>query len=224
MANQSGMNTIINETSVRIPVGSIELMGDLAIPQRSIGLVLFAHGSGSSRLSPRNQAVASLLNRQGITTLLFDLLSYAEDREYSNRFNVSQLAHRLVHVTRWVAAREDCKDLPVGYFGASTGAAAALLAAAEMPNIAAVVSRGGRPDLASKALPQVQAPVLLIVGGEDADVLQLNRQAFEQLTGEKKLAVIPGATHLFEEEGAMEQVCALATAWFEKHFQPSLIF
>ena len=224
MANQSGMNTIINEKAVRIPVGSIELMGDLAIPQRSIGLVLFAHGSGSSRLSPRNQSVASLLNRQSIATLLFDLLSYTEDREYSNRFNVSQLAHRLVQVTRWVGTRDDCKDLPVGYFGASTGAAAALLAAAELPKIAAVVSRGGRPDLAAKALPQVQAPVLLIVGEEDADVLLLNRQAFQQLTGEKKLAVVQGATHLFEEEGAMEQVCALATAWFEKHFQHTLIF
>ena len=210
---------VINETAVSIPLGSLELPGDLSVPHQAKGMVLFAHGSGSSRLSPRNQVVASFFNRQGIATLLFDLLSYSEDREYKNRFNISLLAQRLVEVTKWVASKQECKDLCIGYFGASTGAAAALLAAAELPGIAAVVSRGGRPDLAMRALPFVQSPVLLIVGSLDTDVLRLNQQAYQHLNCEKKLAIVPGATHLFEEEGAMEQVCVLATTWFENHFQ-----
>lgn len=214
------MYPYINKNTVTIPVGGVELKGDFSIPSNSHSLVLFAHGSGSSRLSPRNQMVASYLNQQGIGTFLFDLLTYDEDRNYENRFNIQLLTQRLKHVTRWVELQENCKGLRLGYFGASTGAAAALMAAAELPQIAAVVSRGGRPDLAMKNLPFVKAPVLLIVGSLDFDVMRLNQKALNELNGEKKLEIVHGATHLFEEKGTMEKVCVLAASWFEMHMQP----
>lgn len=208
----------INIKAIEIPVGSILLKGDISIPDKAAGLVIFAHGSGSSRLSPRNQEVALYLNRHGIATLLFDLLTYQEDSVYANRFQIDLLSQRLEMVTQWVALMKECKGLPIGYFGASTGAAAALLAARELPQVQVVVSRGGRPDLARKVLPFVRASTLLIVGGMDRDVLKLNQQAFSLLSCEKRLEIVPGATHLFEEAGAMEKVCKLATSWFKNHF------
>jgi putative phosphoribosyl transferase len=208
-------------SSLTIPVGQVRLNGDLAIPEEAHGLVLFAHGSGSSRLSPRNRYVAEMLQRHGIGTLLFDLLTPAEEQEdYFTahlRFNIDLLAERLVIATRWLA--EENPDFPLGYFGASTGAAAALIAAAdEGDRIEAVVSRGGRPDLAGDALPKVRAPTLLIVGGHDQVVLELNQQACERLRCEKEVEVVAGATHLFEERGALERVAQLASEWFLGHF------
>jgi putative phosphoribosyl transferase len=203
--------------AVRIAVGSIELDGDLTVPERSRGVVMFAHGSGSSRKSPRNRFVASVLQRAGLSTLLFDLLTPDEEvmdevtAEF--RFDIALLAERLTVATDWLRTRAPQQN--VGYFGASTGAAAALIAAAARgPDIAAVVSRGGRPDLAAEDLPRVQAATLLIVGGNDEQVLALNEQALSALTCEKKLEVVPGATHLFEEAGALERVAELARDWF----------
>lgn len=209
-------------TDVQIPAGRAVLSGNLTTPENAIALVLFAHGSGSSRHSPRNQFVARTLNRAGLGTLLFDLLTPEEEaldiytREH--RFNISLLAERLVHATRWAQQQEETRDLHIGYFGSSTGGAAALVAAAELPqDVGAVVSRGGRPDLAGGTLPSVQAPTLLIVGGNDDIVIELNEIARDQMRCEVKLGIIPGATHLFEEPGALEQVAKLASDWFVDH-------
>lgn len=208
---------------VIIPARKIELEGKLTIPINAKGIVIFAHGSGSSRMSPRNQMVAHYLQANGFGTLLFDLLTREEDKNYSMRFNIDLLTKRLVSATEWLAQTPAVKKLHIGYFGASTGAAAALKAAAFLPQIEAVVSRGGRPDLAMESLSQIDSPVLLIVGGLDYEVLKLNQQAYIYLECEKKLEVIPGATHLFEEHGAMEQVCETAMNWFKKYFQTTVI-
>ncbi len=202
-----------------IPVGDVRLGADLTIPARSIGWVVFAHGSGSSRLSPRNVGVAAALNRAAMGTLLFDLLTEAEERDRRNVFDVELLAARLLAATRWLLDRTETRGRPIAYFGASTGAAAALLAAAELGDgISAVVSRGGRPDLAWHRLADVRAPTLLIVGSADKVVADLNRDAAARLTCPHEVAVVAGATHLFEEPGALEQVASLATAWFTGRF------
>lgn len=207
---------------VQVTTDHVVLEGSLALPDDAIGVVLFAHGSGSSRRSPRNRAVAAALQQAGLATLLFDLLTPAEEaidvRSGSFRFDIAFLADRLVGATRWIVQQPDTHRLRVGYFGASTGGAAALLAAAELPHeVSAVVSRGGRPDLAGSALRLVRAPSLLIVGGRDRPVLQLNERALAALQCEKVLAVVPGATHLFEEPGALEEVARLARDWFVRH-------
>jgi len=200
--------------------GGVRLPGSLIIPDQAAGLVLFAHGSGSSRHSPRNQFVAAALNRAGVGTLLVDLLTADEELARAYVFNIAMLAARLAGITRWLRGQSAAAAIPVGYFGASTGAAAALWAAAANPRlpVTAIVSRGGRPDLAGRQLALVQAPTLLIVGGADEVVLDLNRQAQARLNCENRLAVIPGATHLFEEPGALEQVADLAVDWFTGHF------
>jgi dienelactone hydrolase len=201
-----------------LPIAGTWLEGDLTLPSGAVGLVVFAHGSGSSRASPRNRTVAYALQTVGLGTLLLDLLTVEEeaydDRTGTLRFDTRFLGERLVDVCDWVAAQEDLAPLRLGLFGASTGAAAALRAAARRSNIAAVVSRGGRPDLAADVLAVVRAPTLFVVGGADLAVLGLNRAAFERLTGPKTLAVIPGASHLFEEPGALERVAELAGDWF----------
>ena len=212
----------VEEKEVTIPAGKAVVYGNLTTPQGAKGIVLFAHGSGSSRFSRRNTQVAREINAAGITTLLIDLLTKEEEAvdEFTGefRFNIDLLAQRLVHATEWVKKNPDAKSLAIGYFGASTGAAAALIAAAKLPeHVKAVVSRGGRPDLAGEHLPNVKAPTLFIVGGDDTQVLELNRQASEQMTCEKKIVVVPGATHLFEEPGKLEEVAKLAIAWFSKH-------
>jgi putative phosphoribosyl transferase len=213
----------VSEKSIDIDIGKVVLHGDLALPAMARALVVFAHGSGSSRKSPRNRFVADVLQRAGLGTLLFDLLTRDEEKEDALdahlRFDIDLLAQRLVQVTDWLRSRPVLNELPIGYFGASTGAAAALIAAAERPEIMAVVSRGGRPDLAAGVLPRVVAPTLLIVGGADEDVLLLNRQALRRLAGPKRLAVVAGATHLFEEPGALEQVASLAADWFGMHLR-----
>lgn len=197
----------------------ISLPGRLTLPETAHGLVLFAHGSGSSRLSPRNQYVANVLHESWLGTLLFDLLTERESFDRVNVFDIGLLAERLAAAIRFVAGREQTASLPLGLFGASTGAAAALVAAAHEPRVKAVVSRGGRPDMAGGALSRVAAPTLFIVGGHDEEVLALNRLAFEQLTAEKQLAVVPGATHLFEEPGALEEAARLAAEWFARHLR-----
>jgi len=204
---------------VEIQAGHAVLSGNLTIPDGAVALVLFAHGSGSSRHSPRNQFVARKLNDAGLATLLFDLLTQEEEatdmHTREHRFNIGLLAERLVHATRWAKQQEETRDLRIGYFGSSTGGAAALAAAAEIPqDVAAVVSRGGRPDLAGDALPKVQAPTLLIVGGNDDIVIELNEMARDQMRCEVKLEIVAGATHLFEEPGALEKVAKLASDWF----------
>jgi len=206
-------------SSIHIPAGPIELDGELVLPPSATGVVLFAHGSGSSRFSPRNTFVAEVLQQHGIGTLLFDLLTRAEDQDYATRFDIDLLTRRLLAATAWLQANPQTQTLHAGYFGASTGAAAALQAAAAMGNkIAAVVSRGGRPDLAGEtALSQVTAPTLLIVGSADYGVIELNQQAYALLHCEKKLTLIPDATHLFEEPGTLEQAARSAAKWFEKH-------
>jgi putative phosphoribosyl transferase len=207
-------------SSVRIDLTSAVLAGDLTVPLSARGLVLFAHGSGSSRHSPRNQYVAGQLQEAGLGTLLMDLLTREEDTSRAARFDIALLADRLAGATDWIAGQPRLERLPVGYFGASTGAAAALIAAAARPGeIAAVVSRGGRPDLAADALPRVQAPTLFIVGGHDEDVLALNQAAYRRLRCLKELTVVPGATHLFEEPGTLEEVARLAAAWFVRHLR-----
>jgi putative phosphoribosyl transferase len=205
---------------VKIPSGQLEIEGVLEVPAHAIGMVVFAHGSGSSRFSPRNNYVADELHHARIGTLLLDLLTPGEDIQYSTRFNVSLLAERLASAVEWVQGQPGKKPLRVGLFGASTGAAAALqVAALPAAQIAAVVSRGGRPDLAgTAAMGQVHAPTLLIVGGNDADVLELNKTAYHALRCEKRLEVVAGATHLFEEAGALEEVAEIASAWFVQHF------
>ena len=207
---------------VRLPAGEVALNGDLALPADAGGLVLFAHGSGSSRHSSRNKYVASELNQAGLATLLFDLLTEAEEYEerYTRhlRFDIGLLARRLVAATEWAARDPRLRHLPVGYFGASTGGGAALVAAAGKPDsVAAIVSRGGRPDLAGEALPRVRAPTLLIVGGEDTPVIEMNQEALAQLRCEKELRIVPGATHLFEEPGTLEAVAQMARQWFERY-------
>lgn len=206
--------------NIEIPTGATTLMGDLRVPDDIHGVVLFAHGSGSSRHSPRNQFVARILQEAGFATLLFDLLTEPEEQidnaTRQLRFDVDLLANRLVDATRWLGQQQGFDRLKFGYFGASTGAAAALIAASKMNEIGAVVARGGRPDLTGNALPQVRAAVLLIVGGEDYEVVELNREASKRLNCEKKLEIIPGATHLFEEHGALEQVAQIACHWFER--------
>lgn len=202
-------------------MGETTLQGVLRVPPEARGIVLFAHGSGSGRLSPRNTYVAERLSAAGLATLLFDLLTVQEENTDSVtaefRFDIPLLTDRLVAATRWTRADPRLRSLNVGYFGASTGAAAALAAAARVPEIGAVVSRGGRPDLADRALAQVTAPTLLIVGGNDPEVLALNRSALSELTCEARLEVVPGATHLFVEPQALERVASLAAAWFERH-------
>ena len=203
---------------VRIsPVGLDGILG-LPRPAKAGGIVLFAHGSGSGRLSPRNNYVAAALRSASLVTLLFDLLTDEEAADRRNVFDIELLAERLALATAWVRRQEATKRLPIGYFGASTGAAAALVAAARLQeNIGAIVSRGGRPDMAGAVLGQVRAPTLLIVGGQDVGVLDLNEQAFAQLQCEKSLEIVPGATHLFEEPGALDQVIDLARQWFTRH-------
>ncbi|MDU0304221.1 dienelactone hydrolase family protein [Streptomyces sp. PAL114] len=208
--------------SVTVPSGARALRGDLEIPAGARGMVLFAHGSGSSRLSPRNRAVAGVLRDAGFGTLLLDLLTGTEEDEDAatgrHRFDIGLLAGRLAHAVDWLEGRPDAVDLPVGLFGASTGAAAALVAATERPRrVAAVVSRGGRPDLAGDALGLVACPVLLVVGGADHEVLDLNRRAAARLSAPHRVDVVPGATHLFAEPGALERVAQLAAGWFGEH-------
>jgi putative phosphoribosyl transferase len=216
------MKTPMEENVVKIPAGKATINGNLTVPPKAKGIVLFAHGSGSSRFSPRNTMVAREINKAGIATLLIDLLTEEEETkdEFTGkyRFDIDLLASRLVFATEWLTTDPNTAKLEVGYFGASTGAAAALIAAAKHPEqIKAVVSRGGRPDLAGDYLSRVKVPTLLIVGGDDTEVLQLNREALEQLRSEKKLTVVPGATHLFEEPGKLEQVAKLAIEWFSKY-------
>jgi predicted phosphoribosyltransferase/dienelactone hydrolase len=209
-------------TVTAVEIGPHRLAGFMGLPsQRALGLVIFAHGSGSGRLSPRNQHVAEGLRRAGIATLLLDLLSPAEERNRANVFDIPLLASRLAGATYWAMAQTATHGLPIGYFGASTGAGAALAAAASLgSDIAAVVSRGGRPDLAGAALPRVTAPTLLIVGGEDGPVIDLNRQAMSELTARKSLVVVPGAGHLFEEPGTLDDVVELAAEWFLDFLPP----
>lgn len=214
-----GGNTDPDIREVQVQVGDVVLGGSLGIPDAARGLVIFAHGSGSSRFSPRNRAVARALRAQGLATLLFDLLSEEEEVEDAStgelRFAIPFLARRLAAVTEWAQRRPALAELRMGYFGSSTGAAAALVAAALHPDlIHAVVSRGGRPDLAGPVLPHVQAPTLLLVGGQDVGVLELNEASLARMEGLKGIQIIPGATHLFEEPGALAQVARQATAWF----------
>ena len=209
-------------SEVQIHAGRAVLPGNLNIPENANALVLFAHGSGSSRHSPRNQFVARTLNDVGLATLLFDLLTQEEEaidtQTRELRFNIHLLAERLVHATKWAKQQEETRDLRIGYFGSSTGGASALVAAVDLPqDIGAVVSRGGRPDLADEALPKVKAPTLLVVGGNDDVVIELNEQARDRMHCEVKLELVPGATHLFEEPGALEKVAKLASDWFIAH-------
>jgi putative phosphoribosyl transferase len=208
---------------VDIPLCKVTLKGELVIPLKATAIIVFSHGSGSSRFSKRNQMVAKYLHEKNFGTLLFDLLTEEEDNHYHNRFDIDLLTKRLAGATEWLEELPAAKECRIGYFGASTGAASALKAAAILPQIQAVVSRGGRPDLAMDDLPMVEAPTLLIVGSLDYDVLQLNKSAYMQLECEKKLEVIAGASHLFEEQGTMEEVCERAGAWFEKYLQPAAI-
>jgi len=206
------------ENLVKIPVNGIALEGMLVVPPRAKGVVLFAHGSGSSRLSPRNNFVAQTLHESGIATLLMDLLTRKEDIAFENRFDIDLLTWRLERATQWIMEHPRCAGLDIGYFGASTGAAAALHAASTLgPAIGAVVSRGGRPDLALAELDNVEAPTLLIVGSLDDVVIELNRQAYEKLKAEKHLAIVAGATHLFEEPGTLPEVARLAAHWFTRY-------
>jgi len=203
---------------VLIAIDPVRLPGDLLVPPEAVGIVIFAHGSGSSRLSPRNMGVARVLNDAGIGTLLFDLLTDDEAEDRAKVFEIALLARRLEAAAKWLSTWPDIGHLPVGFFGASTGAAAALVAAAHLrADVAAVVSRGGRPDLAGPELGRVSAPTLLIVGGNDIEVLELNREAERLVRCEKRLEVVPGATHLFEEPGALEQVAELAAGWFGEY-------
>jgi putative phosphoribosyl transferase len=212
--------------TVRVPTGAVTLDADLRVPDRVAGLVVFAHGSGSSRFSSRNRAVAGTLEEGGFATMLLDLLTRHEEavdertREY--RFDIDMLGRRVIGATDWVQSRSDLRTLPVAMFGASTGAAAALIAAAARPDVTrAVISRGGRPDLAGEALPMVQAPTLLIVGGDDEPVVGMNREAMGLMRAHVELEIVPGATHLFEEPGALETVSRLATGWCRRFVGPS---
>lgn len=205
---------------IAINLNKIKLLGSLNLIKNSQSLVIFAHGSGSSRLSPRNIYVADILNKAGISTLLFDLLTQEEDQIYENRFNIELITERLLKTTQWILKKMENKKISVGYFGASTGAAAALSAATKLSKtIKAIVSRGGRPDMALKSISNVTAPTLLIVGGRDIEVIKLNKLAYDKLTCIKKLEIIPDATHLFEETGALEQVAKTAVKWFQKYLK-----
>ena len=213
-------------TAVRVPVGGAFLNGDLSRPAKAQGLVVFAHGSGSSRLSPRNQYVARVLEGRGLATLLIDLLTPHEEaideQTRHLRFDIPLLAGRLVAIVEWLKHQTDTATLPIGLFGASTGGGAALMAAAARPqHVGAVVSRGGRPDLAGDALPRVKAPTLLIVGEHDETVVELNRDAMSRMGAHVSLVIVPGATHLFEEPGTLERVADLAATWFVQHLQPA---
>jgi putative phosphoribosyl transferase len=211
----------VRDEEVEVHAGPVRLAGRLTVPEQAIGTVVFAHGSGSSRHSPRNRMLAAVLNQARLATLLFDLLAPSEVRDRANVFDIELLAGRLVDVTAWLRTQREVNDLAVGHFGAGTGAAAALVAAAEPgTDVAAVVSRGGRPDLAGRRLAQVYAPTLLIVGGHDRVVLELNRQAQAEIPGESRVAVVPGATHLFDEPGALSAVAELARQWFVGHLAP----
>ncbi len=210
------------ECGISVTAGSVTLKGNLGVPEGAKGVVLFAHGSGSSRHSPRNRYVAQVLRQRQLATLLIDLLTQSEEaidrRTRHLRFDIGLLAPRLIDTTEWLNQHPATRNLKVGYFGASTGSAAALVAAAERPNaVSAIVSRGGRPDLAGSALSRVRAPTLLIVGGNDIPVIGMNREALAQLRTEKQLEIIPGATHLFEEPGALEKVAELASQWFNRY-------
>jgi putative phosphoribosyl transferase len=208
--------------TVSIDAGSVSLSGDLVVPDDARAIVVFAHGSGSSRLSPRNVAVADRLNGAGLATLLLDLLTPREAADRARAFDIELLATRLVAAAGWVRSQPELAERPLAFFGASTGAAAALVAAAALgDDVAAVVSRGGRPDLAGDALKQVRAPTLLIVGGEDPQVLELNRAAARKVRAETRIVVIPGAGHLFEEHGALERVAGLAAEWIAEHLVPA---
>jgi dienelactone hydrolase len=213
---------IEEEHAVKVSVDKVVLEGNLIVPEGAQGIVLFAHGSGSGRQSPRNRHVAQVLRKAGLGTLLIDLLTAEEEvvdmQTMHLRFDIGLLAERLVGATRWLMQNPSTKNFRIGYFGASTGAAAALVAAAELPNnIGAVVSRGGRPDLAMPVLPRVKAPTLLMVGGDDYPVIDMNEEALKQLKCEKKLLVIPGATHLFEEPGKLDEVARHAANWFKRY-------
>lgn len=206
------------ERNVKVPSEKVMLEGILAVPPDAKGVVLFAHGSGSGRFSPRNTFVARVLQDGGFATLLIDLLTEEEAEDRRKVFDIDLLAERLLSATAWLRQEPQTRDLPIGYFGASTGAAAALQAAArEKQAVAAIVSRGGRPDLARQYLPEVEAPTLLIVGGDDWPVIPLNREAYNLLRTEKELTIVPGASHLFEEPGALEQVAELARRWFDRY-------
>jgi predicted alpha/beta-hydrolase family hydrolase len=210
------------ESTIKIPVGNAKVEGNLFLPSGTHGVVVFAHGSGSSRYSPRNQYIAQEFNKAQLGTLLFDLLTQDEEQEdeftAQYRFDIPLLAGRLVGVTKWLRNHSQTRPLSLGYFGASTGAAAALIAAAKMPHeVEAVVSRGGRPDLVGEYLADVKAPTLLVVGGLDVEVIDLNRQAMRQMTNKNRLVIVEGATHLFEEPGKLEEVARVAMEWFSRY-------
>ena len=214
------MKTTINFENIIIPLHNVKLKGRLRIAENQKGLVIFSHGSGSGRLSSRNNYVADHLQFEGFSSLLFDLLTEGEDLVYENRFDINLLSQRLVKVTQWILKFKDYKNLPIGYFGASTGAASTLYAAAHLNNkIKAIVSRGGRPDLAMPILDRIKAPTLFIVGGNDDVVILLNKKAFANLDGIKKLEIIEGATHLFEEPGTLEKAAELSANWFNKYLK-----
>jgi putative phosphoribosyl transferase len=220
MSRANDTNETNLEGDVAIPAGGPTLRGTLTLPPKTPAVVIFAHGSGSGRFSPRNQYVARVLQEGGLGTLLLDLLEEQEAEDRRNVFDISLLASRLQAASNWLKLQRDARELAQGYFGASTGAGAALLAAARAPeDIGAIVSRGGRPDLAGDALPEVKAPTLLIVGGDDEVVLELNREAFERLTCHRQLDIVPGATHLFPEPGALEEVARLAKEWFSHYLR-----
>jgi len=204
-------------SEISLPFDGVRLIGDLSIPVGAKSLIIFSHGSGSSRLSPRNQKVASYLQKRGIGTLLFDLLTPEEDSIEANRFDIALLTKRLLQVTMFLEELSTTKGIALGYFGASTGAASALLAATKISNVFAVVSRGGRPDLADMDFSKIKVPVMLIVGSKDTEILTLNRLAFEKMRCKKELAIVPGATHLFEENDSMDKVADLAYSWFNAH-------
>lgn len=224
MNRAAEQNANENTRQVHIRIEPVTLEGDLTIPENAHGVVLFAHGSGSSRHSPRNRRVAAALREGGLATLLIDLLTREEEavdtRTAHLRFDINLLAERLIGATDWLIQTTATRHLNVGYFGASTGAGAALVAAAKRPTVGAIVSRGGRPDLAGPALEQVKAPTLLIVGGRDIPVIMMNREALVKLNAHKRLEIVPNATHLFEEPGALEQVARLARHWFIQHLIP----
>lgn len=211
---------VTTDREIEIKLAGLSLPGFLSVPEGAKGLVIFVHGSGSGRFSPRNQLVARILQDAGFATLLFDLLTEEEDEIYENRFDIDLITRRLIAVTQWAQEQSEIKNLALGYFGASTGTPAALKAAAKLPDqIKAIVSRGGRPDLAAAILAKVKSPTMLIVGGDDFGVIELNQAAFGALTCEKKLEIVPGATHLFEEPGKLEEVARLAVEWFEQYLK-----
>lgn len=214
------MKTLTNYKDIVIPLSDVQLNGRLRIADSQKGLVIFSHGSGSSRLSSRNNYVAEFLLNEGFSSLLFDLLTEREDIIYENRFDIELLTERLINVTQWIKQLRDLSDMPTGYFGASTGAASALFAASHLGSkIKAIVSRGGRPDLSMPVLHKITAPTLLIVGGNDDMVIELNKKAYDSLAGIKKIEIVKGATHLFSEPGKLEEVAALSSEWFDRYLK-----